>query len=75
MAQDQQHDNEDRFINTALNLACVLCKVNHRADASQRGFTIINQVIYKQANKNKLVQYNLLPLLRACLLLNVEVCV
>lgn len=45
-------------MNTALNLACVLHKVNHRADAYQRGFTLINQVIYKQANENKWLQYN-----------------
>lgn len=50
---EQQRVSEDRFMNTLFNLACVLRTVNHRAGASQRGFTIINQVIYKQANKNK----------------------
>lgn len=41
----------------AFNLACVPRTVNHRADVSLRSFTIINQVIYKQANKNKWLQY------------------
>jgi len=40
-------------MNTALNLTCMLRTVNHGADASQRGFAIINQVINKQANKMK----------------------
>lgn len=61
-------------MNTAFNLARVLRTLNHWADASQRGFTIINQVIYKQANKNKRLQYNLLPLLLAHVFRNVSVC-
>lgn len=45
-------------MNTDHNSACVLRTVNYRADASQRLFTVINHVIYKQANKNKWLKYN-----------------
>lgn len=66
---------KDRFTNMADNLACVLHTVNHRADASQRVFTVINQVTYKQANKNKWLQYNSAAPLHACLLVDEQMCV
>jgi len=67
----RQRVRVDWFMNTAFNLACALQQVSRRADASQRGFTVINQEIHKQDNKNKWMQYNLQPLLHVCLLLNV----
>lgn len=61
-------------MNTALNLVCVLHTVHHGADASQKGFTVINQVIYKQANMNKWDQYNQVALLHICLVVKSSVC-
>lgn len=48
---------EARVLEEALSVAQessgVSAKIDLRDDACQRGFTIINHVIYKQANNNK----------------------
>lgn len=66
---------EARVLEEALSVAQessgVSAKIDLRDDACQRGFTIINHVIYKQANNNKWMQYNQQLLFHVCLLLNV----